>query len=132
MSSTSLPEIPLAPLSRPGVPEPRLGERASFPELEWRAFLGHAAISPASAAVREAVRACVEDTMRGGAAAFLPWELQRRRLRRGLEQWLGAQEGEVALTSGTTRGLTDLALALPLREGDVIVTYAGEFPANVT
>jgi len=125
-------ELPVRPLERSGVPAPLLGDRALFPRLGYSAFLGHAAISPLSVAASEAVQACISDAARGGAAAYPVWDAQRQRLRQSLAELLGAGPGEIALTPGTTRGVTDIALGLPWRTGDVLVTFEGEFPANVT
>jgi selenocysteine lyase/cysteine desulfurase len=44
---------------------------------------------------------------------------------------VGAQPGEIALTTNTSYGINLAARALPLARGDVIVTPDGEFPANV-
>lgn len=116
---------------RSGVPTPRLGSRALFPTLEARAYLGHAAIAPLSLAAQAHVRAAMEDVGRLGAGAFLLWEGARRRLVRRLEGLLGARAGTIALTAGTSSGLTALALSLPLEEGAEVVGFEGEFPANV-
>lgn len=129
MSTLKLPEHPL---ERPGVPLPELGSRQLFPDLAWDAYLGHAAISPVNRATQAALTACVQDIAEQGAGAFLRWDLQRKRLREALAQLIGAEEEQIALTPGTTRGVTDIALGLPLQPGDVICTFEGEFPANVT
>ncbi len=59
---------------------PRLGDRGLFPELEPRAYLNHAGISPPSLAVREAVLSLLLDYGRHGAKAFPSWSEQRGRL----------------------------------------------------
>jgi selenocysteine lyase/cysteine desulfurase len=38
----------------------------------------------------------------------------------------------IALTAGCTRGIADVALSLPWQPGDRLLTYEGEFPANVS
>ncbi len=109
-----------------------LGSRALFPDLEARAYLAHAAISPTSIPVRHAVAKIADDYAREGVRAFPVWAAQRDRLRNMLGQLLHARPQDVALTAGTTRGITDLALAIPWRRGDRILCFAGEFPANTT
>ncbi|MFO0627975.1 MAG: aminotransferase class V-fold PLP-dependent enzyme [Polyangiales bacterium] len=111
---------------------PRLGDRSLFPDLGARAYLAHAALSPASLPVRRALLAAVTDTARRGAAYFPDSLAQRERLRRKLAQLLHAEEGEVALTMNTSQGVTDVALCLPWQPGDRVVCLTGEFPANVT
>lgn len=107
------------------------GDRSLFPDLKVRSFLAHAAISPASRATCAAVNAFLSDVAKMGVAAFPIWAAQRERLRASLGQLMGADSQDIALTSGCTKGITDLALALPLKAGDVVLTYHGEFPANV-
>lgn len=111
---------------------PRLGDRSLFPDLGARAYLAHAALSPASLPVRRALIAAVTDTARRGAGYFPDSVAQRERLRRKLAQLMNADEGEVALTMNTSQGVTDVALCLPWRAGDRVVCLTGEFPANVT
>jgi len=78
------------------------------------------------------VTRAVGDLGRQGARAFPIYEAQRGRLRQKLCGLLGVPRPELALTPGTTRGLSDVALALPLSDKDEIVLLAEEFPANLT
>lgn len=119
------------PLTLPGVVTPVCGDRASFPDLEVRAFLAHAAISPCSRATGEAIKACISDFTRIGVSAFPIWASQRERLRSALGDLFDVPPAEVALTGGCTKGITDLALSLPFESTDVVLGYEGEFPANV-
>lgn len=111
---------------------PHLGDRSLFPDLQARAYLAHAALSPASLPVRRALIAAVTDTARRGAAYFPDALAQRERLRRKLSALIRASDDEVALTMNTSQGVTDVALCLPWREGDRVLCLRGEFPANVT
>ncbi len=122
---------PPTPFEDPVVPLPRWGDRSLFPSLEFFAYLAHAAISPASVAQQRAVNRCIVDVARWGAGTFPAYAEQRERLRGGLAELLGTCPEEIALTSGTTRGLIDLAWALPLGPRDEVVLFSGEFPANV-
>jgi cysteine desulfurase/selenocysteine lyase len=109
-----------------------LGNRSLFPELEADAYLSHAAISPVSAPVARAVESVVHDYARAGQLAFLHWLAQRERLREKLGEFVGAESQDIALVSGTTRGISDLALCLPWKTGDTVLLFDGEFPANVS
>lgn len=110
----------------------KLGDRSLFPELDSYCYLSHAAISPPSTPVQAAVRAVLDSYAREGQAAFVTWAGQRERLRLKLATFLGTQADNLALLSGTTRALNDLALAFPWRSGDSVVLFEGEFPANIT
>jgi len=123
---------PLEPLAYPAIPAPRLGSRALYPELEFDAYLAHAAISPLNLAAKTHIEQLLSDTARGGALAFLPWSAQRARLRALFSTLWNIPAEDVALTAGTSYGIRDLALALPLQEADEIITFDGEFPANVS
>lgn len=119
------------PLTLPGVSAPVCGERSLFPTLQARSFLAHAAISPANCATTKAAQAFIDHVASLGVGAFPIWAAQRERLRGSLGELMDGDAQQIVLTPGCTKGITDLALALPLREGEVILTYRGEFPANV-
>src|SRR5690606_20944598 len=97
-----------------------------------RAYLAHAAVSPASSEVRRAVTAIAEDYTRHGFEAFPRWREQRERLRGRLARLIGAQAGDVAFVASTTVSVVNIALSIPWKRGDRIVCFRGEFPANVT
>ena len=110
----------------------RIGDRSLFPDLEPFAYLNHAAISPPSTVVSEAVRAVLASYSKKGLGAIRDWIPQRERLRERLAALVGAAPREIGLQSSTTRGVVDIALCLPWKEGDRVVCLAGEFPTNVT
>jgi selenocysteine lyase/cysteine desulfurase len=110
----------------------KLGDRSLFPHLAVRSYLHHAAISPVSVAVQAAVETALQHYAESGAGAFPKFHAQRQRLRRKLENLIGAEPDSVALTANTTRGVSDVALSIPWQTGDRVVLFKGEFPANVT
>jgi selenocysteine lyase/cysteine desulfurase len=60
--------------------------------------------------------------------------LQFGTLARGREliaSLIGADAGEIAMATNTTFGVNLAAFSLPLERGDVVLSPAGEFPANV-
>lgn len=113
-------------------PSARLGDRALFPTLEAEVYANHAAISPPSAPVRDAVAAVLDDYARRGVGAVMRWVEQRNRLRGKLAALVGGEARDVAFVPNTSRGVTDVALCFPWRAGDRVLLYQGEFPANVT
>jgi selenocysteine lyase/cysteine desulfurase len=116
----------------PDVSEVALGDRTLFADLEPRAYLAHAAVSPASSEVRRAVVRVADDYARHGFGAFGRWRAQRERLRARLARLIGARASDVALVANTTTSVSDVALSIPWSRGDRIVCFRGEFPANVT
>lgn len=125
------PLLPPAPLEHPDLPSPQLGNRELFPDLAFDSFLAHAAISPTSLLTRRAAETYLADASRFGSACFPQWSAQRERLRASLAILMGTEKQRVALSPGCTRGITDVALALPWQAGQRLLTFAGEFPANV-
>lgn len=116
----------------PDVSKVALGDRALFPELESFAYLGHAAVSPASSEVRRAVAAVADDYARHGFGAFGRWLEQRERLRARIARLINASTADVGFVASTTISVVDIALSLPWKAGERIVCFRGEFPANVT
>lgn len=109
----------------------KLGDRGLYPDLKAEAYLAYAAIAPVSSRVKAAVNRVLDSYAEQGMGAFLTWFEQRERLRHKLGQLIGAPASDIALTSGTTRGISDLALSIPWQRGERVVLFRGEFPANV-
>src|SRR6185369_4856210 len=72
------------------------------------------------------------DYARHGAASFPRWFAQKLELKAKLARLIGARAEDVALTPNTSRGIGDVALCFPWRQGDRVILFEGEFPANVT
>jgi len=112
--------------------QPRLGDRSLFPDLEGVAYLAHAAISPLSRPVCEAIHAVARDYARGGMTGFVRWAPRLREVRKDLAALISAAPTEIAFVANTTQGVIDIAFGLPWRKGDRVILFDGEFPANVT
>jgi selenocysteine lyase/cysteine desulfurase len=112
--------------------EPKLGDRALFPDLEGTAYLAHAAISPLSDPVRERIAEVANDYGRGGMVGFARWAPRLREVRQQLATVISAEPSEIAFVANTTQGVIDIAFGLPWRKGDRLVLFDDEFPANVT
>jgi cysteine desulfurase / selenocysteine lyase len=110
----------------------RLGDRSLFPALSAEAYLAYAATAPVSSLVKTAVNDVLDAYAARGNVAFVECLEQRERLREKLAKLVGAKPGDIALTSGTTRAISDLALCLPWQTGQHVVLFDGEFPANVS
>jgi selenocysteine lyase/cysteine desulfurase len=113
-------------------PQIALGDRRLFPDLKAPAYLAYAAAAPFSTLVKAAIASVADSYAEHGSGAFFGWIEQRERLRAKLARVIGAQASDIALTSGTTRGISDLALCIDWRPGDRVVLFRGEFPANVS
>lgn len=109
-----------------------LGDKSLYPDLQAKAYLAYAATAPASRLVKAAVNRALDGFAERGNVAFFECAEQRETLRGNLARLIGARAEDLALTSGTTRGISDLALCFPWKRGDRVVLFDREFPANVT
>jgi selenocysteine lyase/cysteine desulfurase len=102
----------------------------AFPVSEGRIFLAHAAVT--------ALPRCVAEAMAGYAmqSATMPQEFTEvlrdfRTTRELAAQLIGARWQEIALLGPTSLGLSLFANGIAWREGDEVVCYADDYPANV-
>ena len=109
-----------------------LGDRSLFTDLESRVYFNHAAMSPPSRPVRDAIGSALESYARRGVSAWPEWMEQRDRLRGRLAALLGASADDVALVPNTSAGVLDIAWSIRWRPGDRILVFEGDFPSNVT
>jgi selenocysteine lyase/cysteine desulfurase len=80
------------------------------------------------------VRTMSEFNARRARPWTVDWPAQRATLQRGRElcaALVGATWREIALMVNTTHGINLAAGALPLKAGDVVLTFDKEFPSNV-
>lgn len=110
---------------------PSLGDRSLFSTLTAKAYLAHAAISPLSQPVVEAMREVQDDYAAHGVGAFARAQVRLKHLRQGLAQLIDARAEDIGLVPNTTAGVVDIAFGLPWKRGDKVVLFRGEFPANV-
>ena len=105
-------------------------------EFPWAAagescYLNNASTGPLPA---RTVRAMDAFNARRARPWTVDWPAQRATLQRGRElcaALVGATWQEIALMGNTTLGINLAARALPLAEGDVVLTFDKEFPSNV-
>lgn len=107
--------------------------RDEYAITEQYAFLSHAAVSPLSRRIVDAVanqlhRAASEPAVRLFPEIFtLMADLRQR-----LAQLINARESsEIVLMPNTAMGLNSAAVSLPLRAGDNVLVLEGDYPANI-
>jgi len=103
---------------------------AAFPVCKRKIFLAHAGVTVLPAVVADAVinytRKSCEDHQEFGEVLN-----DIKQARRVAAEFIGAQPDEIALLGPTSLGLSLFANGLPWNEGDEIICYAGDYPANV-
>ena len=109
--------------------------RALFPHLEHQTYLNHAAVSPISRRVRDAVQGFLAERHGAGPEAPIEnfdtfWPVLHRAKERAARV-LGAEASQVDFVPNTSAGLNLLTRGLDWNEGDRIAVPDGSFPTNV-
>ena len=106
--------------------------RSLFPITRTCHYLNHAAVSPTSTRVRDAVQAWMGDLVDHGMANIVTWVQAERETRALAARILGASVDEVTFVRSTSHGLGTFAEGLDWQAGDeVAVCTELEYPANV-
>jgi len=105
--------------------------RALFPITENYIYMNHAAVSPLSTRVRDAMSGIVDDITRHGTAHYDDWYRTYDQVRSSAARLVNAQPHEIAFMQNTSAAISTVANGLDLREGDNVVTCNVEFPANI-
>jgi len=105
--------------------------RSLFPVTEKMIYLNHAATSPLSTKVIEAIE---EHFHQRSTTIVENWDFvldKIEELRTLLAKLVGTDHSRIALVHNTSHGLNIIASGLKWKEGDEILIPEGEFPANV-
>ncbi|HEY3134634.1 MAG TPA: aminotransferase class V-fold PLP-dependent enzyme [Blastocatellia bacterium] len=105
--------------------------RSLFPVTEKYIYMNHAAVSPLSTRVRDAMNALVDDVMRNGIANYDAWLRTYEQTREAAARLVNAQPREIAFMRNTSDALSAVANGIDWREGDNVVTCNVEFPSNI-
>lgn len=105
--------------------------RALFPITKNAVYLNHAAVSPLSTPVVDAVNRQLHDISEHGSVNFRTWVATKERCRRRLASLMGARPEQIAFLRNTSDALSSIANGISWRSTDNIVTFRGEFPSNI-
>ena len=106
-------------------------ERARFPLAKDFAYLDHASRGPLSPPAVEMIGRITEEMvhLHPDLQTRMPGDFEAAR--EGIGALIGASPRSVAFCLNVSAGLSQVAGALPLAEGDRILCARGEFPANI-
>jgi len=104
--------------------------RLEFPVTRSAIYLNHAAISPISSRVRNAMCGIIEDRHCFAMEHFESWLKAIEATRASAARFLNADPDEIAIVKNTSEGISLFANGLELKKGDEVVSIEGEFPAN--
>jgi selenocysteine lyase/cysteine desulfurase len=105
--------------------------RSLFPVVDRYIYMNHAAVSPLSTRVRDAMIALVDDVTQNGTANYDEWYRTYERTRESAARLVNARTHEIAFMRNTSDALSAIANGIEWREGDNVVTCNVEFPANI-
>jgi selenocysteine lyase/cysteine desulfurase len=101
-----------------------------FPVTAEQIFMAHAGVSPLPRCAAEGIREFL-DTATRHAQENARVVLRLQQTREVAAQLLNAQPDEISLIGPTSLGLSLVAAGLTWREGDEVVYYPDDYPANV-
>ncbi|HKA17679.1 MAG TPA: aminotransferase class V-fold PLP-dependent enzyme [Blastocatellia bacterium] len=105
--------------------------RSLFPVAQKFIYMNHAAVSPLSQPVRDAMVGITDDVMLNGTGNYDDWYRTYELARTSAARLVNAQPHEIAFMPNTSAAISAIANGLELRAGDNIVSCDVEFPANV-
>lgn len=105
--------------------------RSLFPVSEKYIYMNHAAVSPLSTRVRDAMQALVEDVTVNGSANYEDWCRTYEQTRQSAARLVNARPHEIAFMRNTSDALSAVANGVDWREGDNVVSCNVEFPSNI-
>jgi cysteine desulfurase / selenocysteine lyase len=104
--------------------------RSLFPALEHYTYLNSAAVSPMPRTAVEAVANQLDDVSTHGSLHYLDWIATKNRARGLVAEMLNVRPDQIAFMRNTSDGVAAIANGIDWAEGDNIVSFQNEFPAN--
>jgi cysteine desulfurase/selenocysteine lyase len=104
--------------------------RRQFPITKHFIYLNHAAVSPLSTRVLQAIEGVSRGLEENGCLCADVLFERCDAIRASVATMINASQEEIAFTRNTTQGVLTAAMGLPWREGDTVVMPSIEFPAN--
>jgi selenocysteine lyase/cysteine desulfurase len=104
--------------------------RREFPICARKVYCAHAADAPLPLRVADAMRASIERA----STDARQYELELEHIaetREAVARLIGAEVDEISFTGPTSSGLNAIANGLDWKEGDEVVCYLDDYPANV-
>ena len=104
--------------------------RARFPICADKIFFAHAAVAPLPQCVADVIIRYAQQSA-SNPQEFAEVLRDIKRARRVCAEFIGAGADEIALLGPTSLGLSLIANGMPWKEGDEVLCYRGDYPANV-
>jgi cysteine desulfurase/selenocysteine lyase len=105
--------------------------RNEFPITEQYTYLDHAGVAPISLRVTRVVEEYLSEASGGAMFNYLHWIKRVKKVRMRCADLINADSHEIAFVKNTSHGLSIVANGLDWKEGDNMLVYEKEFPANI-
>lgn len=112
-------------------PRPLTEYRAEFPVTNNFIYLDHAAVSPLSNRVKDAVNEFLGEATESAYFGYSRWMGRVGEIRATCAELIGSEVDEVAFVKNTSHGISLVAQGLDWREGDNVIVFEKEFPSNI-
>ncbi|MEO8025168.1 MAG: aminotransferase class V-fold PLP-dependent enzyme [Bryobacteraceae bacterium] len=107
-----------------------LAWRPQFPVTAKFTYLNHASVAPLSQRCADAMKHLADDACRYGSAHYSDWLETYDGVRSSTARLIHARPQEIAIVKNTSEGIATIALGIDWHDGDSIVVFSEEFPAN--
>lgn len=104
--------------------------RELFPATQHYAYLNSAAVAPLPSISAEAVKRQLEDVSNHGSSHYTAWVAMKNRCRSLAARMLNVIPEQIAFVRNTSDAFAAVARGISWAQGDNIVSFVGEFPAN--
>lgn len=104
---------------------------SEFPIKEQYVFLNHAGVAPIPASTQMTITEFARDAAEEGPANYASWLHGMTLARQAAGKLINAEADDICFVHNTTHGVLIVANSIRWREGDNVVGFAHEFPANV-
>jgi len=105
--------------------------RKLFPVVNDFIYLDHAGVAPISTRVKSKVNDFLDIALNKGLTKYDLFMEEVENVRTNFSRLLNCKQQEIAFIKNTSHGLSLIAKGIEWREGDSIIVFEKEFPANL-
>ena len=101
-----------------------------FPSKERGIFFSYCSVSPLNSVCLQAMREFDAEQSAAGIHVFEKFPALQAGMHRAFASLLKTSPDNISMTSNTAEGLNFIANGYPFKEGDQVISYVHEYPAN--
>jgi selenocysteine lyase/cysteine desulfurase len=105
--------------------------RSLFPVTEKNIFINHAAASPVSLRVFNAVTGFYSECVEQASRNYSSWMKRVEKTRSRVAHLINAETNEIAFTGNTSDGISAIAWGFKWKRNDAVIVAAPDFPSNI-